>query len=415
MCLRRFVFAIVLLCLAAPAAVHAQASERSATAEDLFRQALQLSKKGQFADACPRFAESHRLDPAFGALMNLGACYEKLGRTASAWQAYVDAADLARDKGQRARAESARKKASRLAARLVRLELRLGTGVDARGLAITRDGRPFDLMLLGHAVPVDPGTYAIVAARSGVEPWKTSVSATEPGNTVVVELAGPIARPAAETPPTRPLASTSSSRPAAPQPSVALQPDPARQAAPANAQAPIGKPQPVIPASPSRPPSGLSRSAPASTETAPVRVSPSAPSRMREPSVRASSVQPSATSQHDPAPATTPGRGLRRGGIAVVVGGVALAATGGVLASASRSISDDLTDVEMGERFDPARQDRARTLDSAAIALTVVGAAAVVTGATLYLAGHGQARGAKVSLAPAPLRGGAAATVSWQW
>jgi serine/threonine-protein kinase len=332
--------------LGTPAPVRAQAGERAATAEDLFRQALQLTRQGRFAEACPRFAESHRLDPAFGALMNLAACYEKTGRTASAWQAYVDAADLARDKGQRARADSARKKANVLAPRLVRIEIRLGAGMDAAGLEITRNGKPVDPALVGNAVPVDPGSYAIVAARRGAEPWKASVSATEPGKTIVVEVTGPIA------------------------------------------SAPVAVP-----------------------DAPPVRPAPAvaSPSRGRPAEPRG---EPPAREREARAPA---GRGLRITGLTVAAGGAALAATGGVFAWLSRSISNDYTDVEAGERFDPAREHRARTYQTSAFVLWGVGAAAIAGGATLYVIGRHRGDAAGVSLAPVPLRGGAAALVSWPW
>jgi len=332
---------------------HAQASDRAAAAEDLFRQGLQLTRAGRFADACPKFAESYRLDPAYGALINLAACHEKLGRTASAWQAYVDAADLARDKGQAARAKTARDKAGRLAPRLVRLEIRLAPDVDARGLQITRNGAPVDPALLGQAVPVDPGNYAIVATRQGAEPWNTSVSATQPGQ-ITVEVAGPIA--------TGEMVTPAPGEPSQPATDALLPPEPSK---------------------------------------APEVASPAA----------------------DTAAGAPPGRGLRRTGIAMVVGGAVLAATGGVFAWRSRSISNDITDVRPGERFDPAREDRGKTYQLSAFVLWGVGAAAIAGGTTLYLVGRSRADRTELSVAPSVtpivtpivLRNGAAAVAWWRW
>jgi hypothetical protein len=338
------ILTIALTWALAASLAHAQASDRAAAAEDLFRQGLQLTRSGRFADACPKFAESYRLDPAYGALINLAACHEKLGHTASAWQAYVDAADLARDNGQAARAKTARDKASRLAPRLVRLEIRLAPDVDARGLQITRNGAPVDPALLGQAVPVDPGSYAIVATRPGAEPWTTSVSATQPGQ-ITVEVTGPVATSETVTP--------APSGPSQPSTDALLAPEPSKS--------------------------------------------------------------PEVTSPAADAAVAAPGRGLRRTGIAMVVGGAVLAATGGVFAWRSRSISNDITDVRPGERFDPAREDRAKTYQLSAFVLWGVGAAAIAGGTTLYLVGRSRADRTEVTMLPVALRDGAAAMVRWRW
>ena len=78
----------------------AQAASEQAAAEALFNQARDLMNAKQYGDACPKFAESQRLDPAPGTLLNLATCYERNGQIASAWVTYKEAATAARKADQ---------------------------------------------------------------------------------------------------------------------------------------------------------------------------------------------------------------------------------------------------------------------------------------------------------------------------
>lgn len=57
-----------------------------ATAEALFREGRSAAEAGNYAVACPKFEESHRLDPAPGTLLNLADCEEHRGQILRALQ-----------------------------------------------------------------------------------------------------------------------------------------------------------------------------------------------------------------------------------------------------------------------------------------------------------------------------------------
>src|SRR5687768_3323445 len=93
------------LTLAATLATSAGAQESASTdstarADSLFREAEQFFRAGEIAGACARLAESHRLDPALGTLINLALCHERQGRTATAMTELHEALATAKEKGQ---------------------------------------------------------------------------------------------------------------------------------------------------------------------------------------------------------------------------------------------------------------------------------------------------------------------------
>src|SRR5882724_4149653 len=99
-----------------------------ATAEALFRQGRQAMEAKNYQEASQKFAESQRLDPAAGTLMNLATCEEKLGRLASAWQHWKEAIDALPANDDRV--VFAQSRVEELEKKLPRLQVTLQSGTD---------------------------------------------------------------------------------------------------------------------------------------------------------------------------------------------------------------------------------------------------------------------------------------------
>src|SRR5262245_559689 len=106
---------LLALAYAAPAAAQAASSATDTTRADaLFEEARELMKMGRYAEACPKLEESNRLDPGLGTRMNLADCWDRVGHTAAAHREFLAVAETAAAKGERDRAEVARRHAAKL-------------------------------------------------------------------------------------------------------------------------------------------------------------------------------------------------------------------------------------------------------------------------------------------------------------
>jgi hypothetical protein len=159
-----------LLCASAQQAV---AQTDSAAARALFSEGRTLMEAERFDEACPKLEESLRLDHGMGTQFNLAHCWDKLGRTASAWALFLDVAAAARAGNQPQREAAARERAKALESKLSRLR------IDVPGASpqtkIERDGQDVGKAAWGMAVPVDPGTHVIRVTAPGKAPWSDEI------------------------------------------------------------------------------------------------------------------------------------------------------------------------------------------------------------------------------------------------
>ena len=183
---------LVVCCTAVslPAVARAEASAgQKAAAESLFDDGLKAMKSAHFAEACPKLEESERIDPAIGTLLYLGECYEKTGRTASAWATFREAASAAAAQGETDRTRVATARADRLQPTLSKLTIRVvPETAQLSALRVTRDSTPLASALFGTAIPVDPGKYHVVASADGYQSFETDVEVAANGDNKSLEI-----------------------------------------------------------------------------------------------------------------------------------------------------------------------------------------------------------------------------------
>lgn len=171
---RRLVVAVALSSLTAAASASAEPDDQKAAAQVLFESGRSLLDQGHFDEACPKFAESQRLDPGLGTMLWLADCYESAGRLASGWAAFKVAAAAAAQRKD-GREQVARDRAAALEPRLSRLNITVAPGATVPGLEVHRDGLLVGSAVWGLPVPVDPGVHTIAATAPGHRAWSTTV------------------------------------------------------------------------------------------------------------------------------------------------------------------------------------------------------------------------------------------------
>jgi hypothetical protein len=164
---RRLILLLGLLPAAAPSLARATDPTARNLAEHLFAEAKKLMADGKYDEACPKLAESERLDPGGGTILNLAVCHEQIGRFASAWSEFREAIDIARTDGRHDREVFALDHLSKVEPKVSHVSLVLDRKVDIPGLALKLDGQAISRIAWSSPLPVDPGPHEITASAPG--------------------------------------------------------------------------------------------------------------------------------------------------------------------------------------------------------------------------------------------------------
>jgi hypothetical protein len=156
-----------LLSAAAPSIARADDVAARNLAEQMFSEGKKLMTEGKFDDACPKLAESQRLDPGGGTILNLAVCHESQGHFASAWSEFREALGLARTDGRRDREQLAQEHLTLVEPKVSHLTFAMEPKVSVSGMTIKLDGQALGQAAWSSPLPVDPGPHDIVVSAPG--------------------------------------------------------------------------------------------------------------------------------------------------------------------------------------------------------------------------------------------------------
>ena len=170
-------------------------------AEKLFRDGQKLLKAGKVDEACDAFERSEQLEPRIGSALNLAACRERQGRTATAWALFLEAKARAAPTKDR-RGATAADRAAQLEPQLSFLTVKVAPDRMVEGLAIKRGGTVVPPTAWNTDVPLDPAVYTIEASAPRYNAWSTT-QPLKPGDHITVTIGPLVAEPTAVPPETR--------------------------------------------------------------------------------------------------------------------------------------------------------------------------------------------------------------------
>ncbi len=200
----RLLLGVAVMLAAADARAQDAPMSNEMRAEFLFQRGEKKFDSGKYAEACADFAESLRLGPKLGTLLNLALCHETVGRLATAWKEYNHAAAWAAQNKQADRHDFAVQHVLALEPRLPRTVFQLPAGAAIATMDV--DGEPLPDSQWYMPIYLDPGEHSVAITAPGKQRRSTSfrVIASPNEQIVVVPAMLDEAPPAPKPPPPPP-------------------------------------------------------------------------------------------------------------------------------------------------------------------------------------------------------------------
>jgi tetratricopeptide (TPR) repeat protein len=163
--------------------------EDIAKADALYNKGVALMEQGKFSEACPLFAESQRIAPGGGTLINLASCHESLGLTATAYVEWAEALRYAQAKKKPERVKKATDRMAQLKERLSYVRIAPPpTMVAESSFVVLIDDRTVDKTWWAEEHPIDPGLHYVEARADGRKSWRKSFNVAPDSDHQVVAV-----------------------------------------------------------------------------------------------------------------------------------------------------------------------------------------------------------------------------------
>ena len=150
-------------------------SSRNAQSEGLVQQGQALLENGDVAGACAKFEAAETLEISPVTLFRLGDCYQRSGRTASAWHAFLEAQALAQGGKKYDLAQRAAERVSAIEPKLSRLVFVVPMTSRVPGLTVRLGANTVPPAAWGTPIPVDAGVQRVSASAQGYRAWSVDI------------------------------------------------------------------------------------------------------------------------------------------------------------------------------------------------------------------------------------------------
>jgi hypothetical protein len=169
--MKHFLTGLLCSALCATALPAAAEGERSARAEALFQQGQALLVSGKLDEACAKLEASEAWENSVETLFQLGDCYQRAGRSASAWHAFLEVEAMAQAQKDSKGAQLAETRVAELEPQLARVVLVVPPTSRVPDLSVQLGANTIPASSWGKPIPVDAGSRRVSVFAKGHRPW----------------------------------------------------------------------------------------------------------------------------------------------------------------------------------------------------------------------------------------------------